>query len=466
MNAPLNLPPHSLESEQSLLGGLLLDGRGFDVVSDIITEADFYRDDHRRIYRRIGLLMAQNKPVDVVTVDEGLQACGESESVGGLAYLSELASNTPGVRSIKRYAEVIADRRLRRDLLGAADEIADIARAFGDQPASERLDKAEGLLLAVSETAARQSSEPVPVSAVLSEVIDEIQARYDNDGALQGLSTGFADFDSKTQGLQRGDLIVIAGRPGMGKTTIALNIAENVALAGGPALVFSMEMTKKQLVTRSLASIGEIELDRLRSGNMTDDDFSRMSLALSKLADSPLIIDDTAALSVAQMRARARRIHRKTPLKLLVVDYLQLASGQGQTRDQEVSSISRALKALAKELDLPVIALSQLSRKVEERTDKRPLMSDLRESGAIEQDADVIVMMYRDEYYRPETTYKGIAEAMIRKQRQGSPGDVHLAFQGQYCRFRNLSPGAWRDAAQQAQADKPMARKRRGMDDD
>ncbi len=472
MNAPANFAPlHSIESEQSVLGGLLLDPRAWDSIADMVAESDFYTEAHRVTFRRIRLLLAQNAPVDVVTVAEALDVAGESDQTGGLAYLGELASNTPSAANIKRYAEIVRDRRMRRDLLKASADIADLARLPSADPAVTLIDRAEATINALAQ-GSLQAEEPEAIGGVLPNVIEAIQERHDRQGEISGLRTGFADLDRLTSGLQRGDLIIVAGRPSMGKTAFALNVAENVAVDGGTALVFSLEMSKQQLTERALSSIGGIPSDALRSGRMTDGQWSGLTFALGKLHTASLIIDDSSAPSIAQMRARARRVARKYGrLDLIVVDYLQLMSGdtgRASNRNEEVSQLTRGLKLLARELQVPVIALSQLSRKVEERADKRPMMSDLRDSGSIEQDADLILMAYRDEYYHPESPFKGLAEMLIRKHRMGPLGDVHLVFQGEFSRFRDAAPDAWANAARaarEAAADaKPMRRSRAFLD--
>lgn len=448
-----------VESEQSVLGGLLLDPKAFDRI-DWLTEADFYREDHRLIYRHIRLLLTQNKPVDVITVAESL-----GDEAGGLAYLGELAQNTPSAANIKRYAEVVAEKAMLRALLAASNVIADLAQHEQGMPIEERIDKAQGVVFALAEKRVESQTEPEEIGVVLAGVVEDIQERYERGGEISGLSTGFIDLDTKTNGFCPGDLIILAGRPSMGKTALAVNIAEHVAVELGlPVCVFSMEMGKKQLAERSIASLGNMPFSAIRSGKIADSDWPGMTVALGKLRDAKLIIDDSPALSVMQMRSRARRIARKHGLSLVVVDYIQLAKGVGQNREQEIASISRELKALAKELQVPVIALSQLSRKVEERADKRPMMSDLRESGAIEQDADIIISMYRDEYYNPETPDKGIAEANILKQRNGETGTVHLLFQGEFVRFRTLSHEARIAILETKRLAKPMKYKR-GFDD-
>lgn len=447
-----------VESEQSVIGGLLIDPNSFDRI-DWLRESDFYREEHRVIFRHIAMLLSAGNPVDAVTVAESLVSAGVDEGYIGLAYLGQLAANTPSAANIRRYAEVVAEKRKLRDLLHVSSQIADLAQSVST-PAAELIDEAQALVFKLAE-GITIDDEPECVGSVLKGVMEDIQARYDSDGSITGLPTGFSDLDEKTCGLNGGDLIIVAGRPSMGKTSFALNIAENVALQENKTvLVFSMEMAKKQLVERALSSVGRIPLQAIRSGKMSDDHFARLSLALGKLFESKLIIDDKPALRIAQMRSRSRRVAKKHGLALIVVDYIQLAAGDGQSREQEVSGISRGLKALAKEFDVPVIALSQLSRKVEERADKRPMLSDLRESGAIEQDADIILMMYRDEYYRPDSPDKGVAEIIIAKQRQGETGIVPAVFRGEFCRFETMTHEAMSAMYQRREAEKPMRRKK------
>lgn len=453
-----------LESEQSVLGGLLIDPKSFDRI-DCLQESDFYRDDHRLIFRHIVMMLTERKPVDVVTVAESLASAGVDEERAGLAYLGELAMNTPSAANIQRYAAVVSEKRALRDLLAASAQIADIANADGSKPIEQRIDEAQAVVFALAERRIEGSRDPETIGSLLPSVVEDIQARYDRGGAITGLSTGFTDLDDKTCGLNPGDLVIVAGRPSMGKTAFALNVAEHVAVNDGkPVLVFSMEMAKNQLSERSIASIGRVSMNALRSGQMTDEYFSRMSFALGKLFKAPLLIEDAPALTVTQMRARARRAAKKHGLSLIVIDYIQLARGEGQSREQEVSSISRGLKALAKEFNCPVIALSQLNRKVDDRPNKRPLMSDLRDSGAIEQDADLILMMYRDEYYHPDTPDKGIAEIIVAKQRMGETGIIPVLFRGEFSRFENLTSEAKREMFEARQASKPIARRGKGFD--
>jgi replicative DNA helicase len=451
--AQLRVPPHSIEAEQSILGGLLLDNQAWDRMGDLVTDGDFYRDEHRRIFRQIRNLLEKARPADVVTVAEALDAAGEGEQTGGLAYLGELAANTPSAANIRRYAEIVRERSILRRLVATADEIAADALNPLGRDAEILLDEAESKIFAIAESGAGHREGFVHINPLLTEVVERIQELHDRDNPtdITGVPTGYVDLDQKTSGLQAGDLIIVAGRPSMGKTAFALNIAEHVAVETGlPVGVFSMEMGGTQLAMRMLTSIGRLDSQRVRTGRLNDDEWSRLSFALGKLHEAPIYIDESGGLSPANLRARARRLARQHggKLGLLVIDYIQLMSSsrQGENRATEVSEISRSIKALAKELQVPIVALSQLSRKVEERNDKRPMMSDLRESGAIEQDADVILMMYREEYYKPDTQEKGIAEVIIGKQRNGPTGTVRLAFLGEYTRFENLAGGGQRGA--------------------
>ncbi|MGE5492067.1 MAG: replicative DNA helicase [Actinomycetota bacterium] len=452
--AQLRVPPHSIEAEQSVLGGLLLDNQAWDRMGDLLSDTDFYRDEHRRIFRAIKGLLEHAKPADVVTVAEALEAAGEGERTGGLAYLGELAANTPSAANIRRYAEIVRERSVLRQLVAATDEIAADALNPLGRDAQDILDEAETKIFKIAESGGANTEGFVHINPLLTQVVERIQELHDRDNPsdITGVPSGFTDLDNKTSGMQPGDLIIVAGRPSMGKTAFALNIAEYVGVeAGLPVGVFSMEMGGAQLAQRMMASTGRLNSQALRTGRLTDDEWSKLSYALGKLHEAPIHIDETGGLSPGNLRARARRLARQYggKLGLLVIDYIQLMSGNrpGENRATEVSEISRSIKSLAKELHVPIIALSQLSRKVEERTDKRPMMSDLRESGAIEQDADVILMMYRDEYYNRESQdNKGIAEVIIGKQRNGPTGTVRLAFLGEYTRFENLATGGFQDA--------------------
>jgi replicative DNA helicase len=448
----LKLPPHSVEAEQSVLGGLLLENEALDKIADILTGADFYRHDHRLIYEHISRLIEHNKPADIVTVAESLETSAELSGVGGIAYLGALAQNTPTAANIRRYAEIVRERAVMRKLVEVGSGIAESAYSPQGRDAQQLLDEAEARIFQIAEGGKRSSEGFVDIKVLLPQVADRIDQLYqrDNPNDVTGIPTGYTDLDEKTSGFQPGDLIIVAGRPSMGKTAFSLNIAENVALdAGLPVAVFSMEMGATQLATRMIGSVGKLDQHRMRNGRLDDEDWIRLAAALGKLNDAPIFIDEGAGLSSFDVRARARRLHRQCgKLGLIVVDYLQLmtapAGRQGENRATEISEISRSLKALAKELDVPVVALSQLNRGLEQRTDKRPVMSDLRESGAIEQDADVILFIYRDEVYNPDTQDAGTAEIIIAKQRNGPIGKVRLTFIGENTRFENFaSTGAY-----------------------
>ena len=444
----LKIPPHSIESEQSTLGGLLLDNHAWDKIGDLLREEDFYRGDHRLIWKHISKLIERGKPADVITVFDSLDADKRAEEAGGLAYLNALAQNTPSAANIRGYAQIVRDRAILRRLLGSTEDIAESVYNRRGREVREILDAAESAVFKIAEDGSRGKQGFVEMSALVVQVRDRVQELHDlNSPDVTGVATGFTDLDQKTSGLQAGDLIIVAGRPSMGKTAFSLNIAENIALEGGIVGVFSMEMGGTQLAMRMLGSIGRIDLHKLRTGRLNDAEFSKFATALERLQEVKLHVDETPALTALELRARARRLHRLYgKLDLIVIDYLQLMSGSSnaanENRATEISEISRSLKALAKELQCPVVALSQLNRSLESRTDKRPMMSDLRESGAIEQDADVILFIYRDEVYNPESQDKGTAEIIIGKQRNGPIGRVQLAFLGEYTKFENLArPG-------------------------
>jgi replicative DNA helicase len=446
--AAVRTPPHSDEGEQSLIGGLLLDNTAWDKVADVVTVADFYRDDHRLIFQHIARLIDTGKPADAVTVFETLQSAGRIEQAGGLSYLNSLAQNTPSAANIRRYAEIVRDRAVLRRLVSVGDEIATSALNPQGRDTKQILDEAESRVFQIAEDGARGRQGFVNIDALLTRVVERVQDLFEraNPSDVTGVPTSFTDLDRQTSGLQPGDLIIVAGRPSMGKTALALNISEHVAIDQGmPVAVFSMEMGAGQLALRMLSSVGRIDQQRLRTGRLLDEDWPKLTGAIQKMHEAPLYIDESPALNSLELRARARRLKRTVGnLGLIVVDYLQLmsASSDGENRATEISEISRGLKALAKELQVPVVALSQLNRTVETRTDKRPVMSDLRESGAIEQDADLILFIYRDEVYNPDTSDKGVAEIIIGKQRNGPIGRVRLRFGGEHTRFDNLAPGA------------------------
>jgi replicative DNA helicase len=439
-------PPNSIEAEQSVLGGLLLDNSAWDRIADLVSAGDFYRHDHRLIFQTISRLIDQSRPADVVTVYESLQSAGKTEEAGGLAYLNALAQNTPSAANIRRYSEIVRDRAVLRRLVSVGDEIATTALNPQGRETKTILDEAESKVFRIAEEGARGRQDFVKLEPLLTRVVERINELFEraNPSDVTGVPTGFVDVDRMTSGLQHGDLIIVAGRPSMGKTAFALNIAEHVAIdVGAPVAVFSMEMGAQQLALRMLSSVGRIDQQRLRTGRLDNDDWPRLSETIRKMQDAPLYIDETPALNSLELRARARRLARSYgKLGLIVVDYLQLmsaASSIGENRATEISEISRSLKALAKELQVPVVALSQLNRTVESRTDKRPVMSDLRESGAIEQDADVIFALYREEAYNPDTPEKGVAELLILKQRNGPTGRINLRFAGENTRFDNLA---------------------------
>jgi len=439
------MPPHSIEAEQSVLGGLMLSSDAFDKVADLVTESDFYQYNHRLIYRAIVHLGTNNQPTDVVTIAGYLEQHGLLEDGGGLHYISAIAQETPSAANVKAYAEIVRERSVLRQLITVSNDIADSAFDPQGRSSKELLDQAETKVFGIADQTARTNTGFSDIKTVLAGAIERINFLFESDATITGLSTGFDQLDEKTSGFQSSDLIIVAGRPSMGKTTFAMNIAEHAALtADEPVAVFSMEMPAEQLGMRVLASLSRVELQSLRTGKLSEQDWTRMSSSVTLLNNKQnLFIDDTPALTPTDLRARARRLKRERGLSLIVIDYLQLmqTSDNKENRATEISEISRSLKSLAKELDVPVVALSQLNRSLEQRPDKRPVMSDLRESGAIEQDADVIIFIYRDEVYNPEDeASKGKAEVLIRKQRNGPIGMVPLTFLGKYTRFENYAP--------------------------
>jgi replicative DNA helicase len=445
--AQLRIPPHSLEGESSVLGGLLLDNGAWDRVADLLTDADFYRYEHRLVYASIGALINATKPADVITVYEHLQSQGKADEVGGLAYLNSLAQYVPSAGNIRRYAEIVRERSILRKLVSASDEIATNAFNPKGRPVSDIVDEAERKIFQIGEQGSRMKQGFQAMDTLVVNLLDRVQEMADNPNDVTGVPTGFYDLDRMTAGLQAGDLVVLAARPSMGKTAFAINIAEHVALNEGlPVAVFSMEMGAAQLAVRIVGSIGRIDQSHLRTGKLTDEEWPRLTEAIEKLRTISLHIDETAGLKTSELRANARRLSRQCgQLGLIVVDYLQLmsgSSGSDENRATELGEISRGLKMLAKELKCPVIALSQLNRSVEQRPDKRPMMSDLRESGAIEQDADIIMFIYRDEYYTKEACKEpGVAEIIIAKQRNGPTGVIKLAFLRAITKFESLASG-------------------------
>jgi len=443
------MPPHSVEAEQSVLGGLMLDNLAWDRAADLLTETDFYRYEHRLIYTAICGLVNASKPADVITVFEQLQSLGKAVDCGGLAYLNALAQSVPSAANMRRYAEIVRERAILRKLIAASDEIATTAFSTQGRAVTQILDEAESKIFKIGEEGSRQRQGFQSIDKLVVALLDRVNELHDNGAEeVTGVRTGFYDLDRMTSGLQKGDLIVLAARPSMGKTAFAINIAENVAISEGlPVVVFSMEMGASQLALRMVGSIGRIDQQRLRTGALKNDEWERLAEAVDKLGKVQIFIDETPALTSAELRARARRMARQFggTLGLIVIDYLQLMSGSSTSEENRatvIGEISRGLKSLAKELQCPVIALSQLNRSVETRTDKRPMMSDLRESGAIEQDADVIMFIYRDEYYNKDSKEPGVAEIVIGKQRNGPVGTVKLMFLKPLTKFDNLAPGS------------------------
>jgi len=440
--AQLKVPPHSLEAEQSVLGGLMLANEAWDWVADLVSEGDFYRPEHRLMFRRMAQLVEAGQPIDVVTLADALNHADELERAGGFGYLAELARNTPSAANIRAYATAVRERSSLRALIAAAQDIADSGFHPEGRTSADLLDEAERRIAQITEERPK-SGGPEAVNPLLKRAVDRIDELFNSDAAITGLSTGFKDLDDMTSGMQRGDLVIVAARPSMGKTTFAMNLVEHAMLhQEKPVVVFSMEMPAEAIIMRMLSSIGRINQTSVRSGRLDEEDWPKLSAAVSKMKDRPLFIDDTPALSPMEVRARVRRIVRERgDPAMIMVDYLQLMQVGGSTegRTAEISEISRSLKAMAKEFNCPMIALSQLNRGVEQRPNKRPVNSDLRESGAIEQDADVIMFIYRDEVYNEESPDKGVAEIIIGKQRNGPIGTARLAFIGKYTRFDNLA---------------------------
>ena len=438
----LKAPPHSIDAEQSVLGGLMLDSEAWDLVADRVTEGDFYRHGHQVIFDAIRSLQDRAEPCDVITLSESLQARGKIEEAGGLTYLGELAQGTPSSANIAAYADIVRERSITRQLTQVGARITEAGFNSEGRSVADLLDYAEQQVFDIADKGAKGKKGFVAIEQVLPEVIEQLDELFNSDGKLTGLSTGFSDLDEKTAGLQKGDLIIVAARPSMGKTALAMNLAENVAIRERePVAIFSMEMPAKQLANRLLASLGRVDTKRLRTGDLSEDDWPRITSAVTLLSEAPIYIDDTPALSPMELRARVRRLKRQHGLGMIVVDYLQLmqVSGKSDNRTAEISEISRTLKSLAKEMEVPVVALSQLNRALEQRPDKRPKMADLRESGAIEQDADLILFIYRDEVYNEDSEAAGTAEIIIAKQRNGPIGTLRLAFVGQYTRFEDLA---------------------------
>jgi replicative DNA helicase len=442
----LKVPPHSIDAEQAVLGGLMLDNAAWDDVSDVLIDSDFYRKEHGIIFQAMQKQEDAGKPIDLVTLAETLDDLNQLEAAGGVDYLGELASNTPSTANIMAYAQIIRERAILRRLIRTASEIAESAYNPEGRDSAELLDLAEQQVFKIADERPKDGG-PQFIDPLLKKGLDRLEELFNTKGNLTGITTGFKDLNNQTSGLQKSDLIIVAGRPSMGKTSFAMNMVENYLLGEEdplPALVFSLEMPAESLVTRMLSSIGKVDQTRMRNGKLLEDDWPKLTNAINKLTGKPLYIDDTVGLNPTEMRARARRLakdhHNK--IGLIMVDYLQLMQlrGHSENRTSEISEISRSLKLMAREFECPVIALSQLNRSLEQRPNKRPVMSDLRESGAIEQDADVIIFVYREEVYDEDTEHKGMAEIIIGKQRNGPIGTCNLSFIGKYTRFENYMP--------------------------
>lgn len=439
----LRVPPHSAEAEQAVIGGLLLDNRAWENIADKLVEEDFYRYDHRLLFSAIRELESRNEPFDAVTLSQCLDKNGHLEQAGGLLYLGRLAKDTPSASNIVAYANIVREKSVLRQLIAVGTDISSSGYVPEGRDSKELLDSAEKNVFQIAEQGARGASGFQDMKTLLSKTVDKIDHLFNSDGGITGVSTGFDKFDEMTTGLQEADLVIVAGRPSMGKTTFAMNIAENAAIGDKlPVAVFSMEMPGDSLAMRMISSLGRVDQHHIRTGQLTDEDWARITSAIHILSEAKIFIDDTPAMSPNEIRARARRLKRQHGLGLIVIDYLQLMQvhGGSENRATEISEISRSLKAMAKELKVPVIALSQLNRSLEQRPDKRPIMSDLRESGAIEQDADLIVFIYRDEVYNEDSPQKGVAEIIIAKQRNGPIGKSLLTFLGKYTKFENYIP--------------------------
>ena len=444
----IKLPPYSIEAERSVIGGLMLDAQAWDKVAELVMADDFYRPEHRAIFTVIARLADDSEPIDVVTISERLDKRGELDDIGGVSYLIEIADATPSASNIASYAEIVRERSLLRRLISTTNDISSRAYHPEGMSAADVLDEAERKIFQIAEGGEKKGG-PRIAADILSKTVDKIDELYHQEGSITGLSTGFTDLDAMTSGLQPSDLIIVAGRPSMGKTTFAMNLVENAAMISElPVVVFSLEMPAEQLMMRMLSSLGRIDQTRMRSGQLIQEDWDKLMSAVKMLKDRKLFIDDTAGISPTEMRSRVRRIAREHGgVAMIMVDYLQLMQipGYSEGRTNEISEISRSLKAIAKEMSCPMIALSQLNRSLEQRPNKRPVNSDLRESGAIEQDADVISFVYRDEVYHEDTPHKGVAEIIIGKQRNGPIGTCRLAFIGKFTRFEDLAPDAYRD---------------------
>ncbi|WP_210467740.1 replicative DNA helicase [Vibrio crassostreae] len=447
----IKAPPHSLEAEQSVIGGLLLDNERWDTVAEKVVAKDFYSRPHRLIFEAVKDILEESSPLDLITLSEHLELREQLEEVGGFAYLADLAKNTPSAANINAYADIVAQRALVRSLIGVANEIADSGYDPQGRTSEELVDLAESKVFAIAEGRASENEGPQNVDSILEKTLERIEILYKTpqDG-VTGVDTGFNDLNKKTAGLQGSDLIIVAARPSMGKTTFAMNLCENAAMKQDkPVLIFSLEMPAEQLMMRMLASLSRVDQTKIRTGQLDDEDWARISSSMGILMDKKnMYIDDSSGLTPTEVRSRARRIAREHDgISMIMIDYLQLmrVPSLSDNRTLEIAEISRSLKALAKELNVPVVALSQLNRSLEQRADKRPVNSDLRESGSIEQDADLIMFIYRDEVYNPDSSLKGIAEIILGKQRNGPIGSVRLTFQGQHSRFDNYAGPAFDD---------------------
>ncbi|NLS13469.1 replicative DNA helicase [Vibrio sp. SM6] len=447
----IKAPPHSLEAEQSVIGGLLLDNERWDTVAERVVAKDFYSRPHRLIFEASKSILEQNKPLDLITLSEFLERREQLDDVGGFAYLADLAKNTPSAANINAYADIVAERAMVRSLISVANDIADAGYDPQGRTSEELLDLAESKVFAIAEERTRDNEGPQNVDSILEKTLERIELLYQSpqDG-VTGVSTGFTDLNKMTAGLQGSDLVIVAARPSMGKTTFAMNLCENAAMEQDkPVLIFSLEMPSEQLMMRTLASLSRVDQTKIRTGQLDDDDWARISSTMGILMQKKnMYIDDSSGLTPTELRSRARRVAREHGgLSMIMVDYLQLmrVPSLSENRTLEIAEISRSLKALAKELNVPVVALSQLNRSLEQRADKRPVNSDLRESGSIEQDADLIMFIYRDEVYHPDSPYKGTSEIIIGKQRNGPIGRVRLTFQGQHSRFDNYAGPAFDD---------------------
>ena len=448
ISTALKVPPQSIEAERSVLGGLMLDDQSWFDLVELVKPSDFYRTQHQIIFEAMMVIENKDQPLDAVTLSEELQNQGQLEKVGGVGYLADIADSTPGATNVLAWARIVRERSILRQLIGAANNIADAAFNPDGRESDLLLELAEQSVFQISENRLNDSGPEKIGPALLQSAVEKVQFLFANKGSITGVPSGFKDLDKKTTGFQDSDLVIVAGRPSMGKSALAINFVEHAIMSDRSALVFSLEMPSEQIVMRLLSSLGRIDQNRLRTGELLDEDWTRFTGAVSQLRDKKLYIDDTAALTPADLRSRARRVDREAGgLDLIVVDYLQLmrTTNNGENRAVEISEISRALKALAKEMDCPVIALSQLNRQLESRPDKRPMMSDLRESGAIEQDADVILFIYRDEVYDENSLDQGIAELIIGKQRNGPIGKVRVSYIGHLTKFEDLAAERYND---------------------